>query len=113
MARPPITKTSYNLEVIGGLAITEVLQDFDISTIYKVIILQASCRKVGRFPTKIVVNLIEIHFKVKIFPANCLRYNYFIGVNLYTIMLQYFRQVAGKSCSGIPHLGYIATSIDL
>ena len=33
---------------------------------YKVIIFQASCRKVKGFPTKIVVNLIENHFKVKI-----------------------------------------------
>ena len=33
---------------------------------YKVIIFQASCRKVKWFPTKIVVNLIENVFKVKI-----------------------------------------------
>ena len=32
---------------------------------YKVIICQASCRKVRGFPTKIVVNLIENRFEVK------------------------------------------------
>ena len=41
---------------------------------YKVIIFQASCRKVKGFPTKIVVNLIENVFKVKIFPATCRKY---------------------------------------
>ena len=51
---------------------------------YKVIIFQASCRKVRGFPTKIVVNLIENHFKVKIFPATC-----------------------RKFCSGIPPLDII------
>ena len=51
---------------------------------YKVIIFQASCRKVRGFPTKIVVNLIENHFKVKI-----------------------FRQLAGNICSRIPPLDII------
>ena len=41
---------------------------------YTVIIFQASCRKVKGFPTKIVVNFIENVFKVKIFPATCLKY---------------------------------------
>ena len=52
---------------------------------YKVIIFQASCRKVKGFPTKIVVNLIENVFKVKIFPAT----------------------IAGNICSGIPPLDII------
>ena len=49
---------------------------------YKVIIFQASCRKVRGFPTKIVVNLIENHFKVKILEL----------------------KLAGNICSGIPPL---------
>ena len=48
---------------------------------YNVTIFQASCQKVMGYPTKIEVNLIEMVLK-----------------------LQYFRQVAGNPCSGIPPL---------
>ena len=41
---------------------------------YKVIIFQTSCRNVKGFLSKIVFNLIENRFQVKIFPASCRKY---------------------------------------
>ena len=41
---------------------------------FKIIIFQASCRKVMGHPITIVVNLIENHLKVTIFPVSCRKY---------------------------------------
>ena len=68
---PPITKTSYNLVVIGGIAITEVIGGLGIKGVshytyfnFKTILYQVNYIFSGKLPY---------------FPATCLKYNNFIG----------------------------------